>query len=192
MGFSFPVVQKAVQRDIHRLGSRVGLVQLANIVCSNSAGSLVAGLLLLDLVGTANTLKLLAAIGLAFAVLQLAGPRATRWAGIPAAVLTTGLLFFPGDEAFWRRLHGVTSQKAIMAEDKTGLSLLKMSDSQSGRLYIQGQSLSQPPLQHTSHLPRRHRAVGARCAIPYPCDWFGHRGHALGRSLESSDRKDQA
>ena len=144
MGFSFPVVQKAVQRDIHRLGSRVGLVQLANIV-GNSAGSLVAGLLLLDLIGTANTLKLLAAIGLAFAVLQLAGPRATRWAGIPAAVLTTGLLFFPGDEAFWRRLHGVTSQKAIMAEDKTGLSLLKMSDSQSGRLYIQGQSLSQLP-----------------------------------------------
>ena len=73
MGFSFPVVQKAVQRDIHRLGSRVGLVQLANIV-GNSAGSLVAGLLLLDLVGTANTLKLLAAIGLAFAVLQSGRP----------------------------------------------------------------------------------------------------------------------
>ncbi len=42
MGFSFPVVQKAVQRDLDRLGSRVGLVQLANIV-GNSMGSLVAG-----------------------------------------------------------------------------------------------------------------------------------------------------
>ena len=51
MGFSFPVVQKAVQSDIDRLGQRVGLVQLANIF-GNSAGSLVAGLLLLDLVGT--------------------------------------------------------------------------------------------------------------------------------------------
>ena len=62
MGFSFPVVQKAVQRDLDRLGS------------------LVAGLLLLDLAGTAGTLKRLVAIGLAFAVLQFAGPRATRWA----------------------------------------------------------------------------------------------------------------
>ena len=78
MGFSFPVVQKAVQRDLDRLGSRVGLVQLANII-GNSMGSLVAGLVLLDLVGTAGTLKLLVAIGLAFAVMQLFGARSTRW-----------------------------------------------------------------------------------------------------------------
>ncbi len=85
------------------------------------------GLLLLDLAGTAGTLKLLVAIGLAFAVLQLAGPRATRWAYLPAAVLVAGLLFFPGGDAFWRRLHGLTTETAIVAEDKTGLSLLKMS-----------------------------------------------------------------
>lgn len=144
MGFSFPVVQKAVQRDLDRLGSRVGLVQLANIV-GNSMGSLVAGLLLLDLAGTAGTLKLLVAIGLAFAVLQLAGPRATRWAYLPAAVLVAGLLFFPGGDSFWRRLHGLTTEQAIVAEDKTGLSLLKMSGSDDGRLYIQGHSQSRLP-----------------------------------------------
>jgi len=144
MGFSFPVVQKAVQRDLDRLGSRVGLVQLANIV-GNSMGSLVAGLLLLDLAGTAGTLKLLVAIGLAFSVLQLAGPRATRWAYVPAAVLVAGLALFPGGEAFWRRLHGLTDEKAIVAEDKTGLSLLKMSGKEDGRLYIQGHSQSRLP-----------------------------------------------
>ncbi len=144
MGFSFPVVQKAVQRDIDLLGSRVGLVQLANIV-GNSAGSLVAGLLLLDMVGTAGTLKLLVGIGLAFALLQLAGPRATRWAYLPAAVLVAGLLFFPGGNDFWRRLHGLKEEKAIIAEDKTGLSLLKMSGVDNGRLYIQGHSQSQLP-----------------------------------------------
>ncbi len=144
MGFSFPVVQKAVQRDLARLGSRVGLVQLSNIV-GNSMGSLVAGLLLLDLVGTAGTLKLLVAVGLAFAVLQFAGPRATRWAWLPAGVLVAGLLFFPGGEAFWRRLHGLTTEKAIVAEDKTGLSLLKMSGKDDGRLYIQGHSQSRLP-----------------------------------------------
>lgn len=171
MGFSFPVVQKAVQRDLDRLGSRVGLVQLANIV-GNSMGSLVAGLLLLDLVGTAGTLKLLVAIGLAFSVLQFAGPRATRWAYLPAAVLVAGLLFFPGGEAFWRRLHGLTSEKAIVAEDKTGLSLLKMSGSEEGRLYIQGHSQSRLPFDTvhaylgaigplTHEAPRRVLVIGS-------------------------------
>jgi spermidine synthase len=144
MGFSFPVVQKAVQSDINLLGSRVGLVQLANIV-GNSAGSLVAGLLLLDLIGTAGTLKLLVAIGLAFAVLQIAGSPSTRWAYIPAALLVAGLVLFPDSESFWRRLHALRNEKAIVAEDKTGLSLLKLTDAQSGKLYIQGHTQSQLP-----------------------------------------------
>ncbi|MBX9946923.1 MAG: spermidine synthase [Reyranella sp.] len=171
MGFSFPVVQKAVQRDLDRLGSRVGFVQLANIV-GNSMGSLVAGLLLLDLAGTAGTLRILVAIGLAFAVLQFAGPRATRWAYLPAAVLVAGLLFFPGGDAFWRRLHGLTTEKAIVAEDKTGLSLLKMANDRDGRLYIQGHSQSRLPFDTvhaylgaigplTHEAPRRVLVIGS-------------------------------
>ena len=148
MGFSFPVVQKAVQHDIARLGSRVGFVQLANIV-GNSAGSLVAGLLLLDLIGTAGTLKLLVAIGLGFAVLQLGGPRPAHWAVLPAALLVAGLVLFPSGEAFWRRLHGLTDQKAIVAEDKTGVAVLKLTDGQKamnrGQLYIQGHTQSALP-----------------------------------------------
>jgi spermidine synthase len=144
MGFSFPVVQKAVQVDLDQLGRRVGLVQLANIV-GNSAGSLVAGLLLLDLAGTAGTLKLLVGIGLAFAVLQVATAGTARWAWAPVAVLTLGLLLFPGGESFWRRLHGLTNEKAIVVEDKTGLAVLRMADAQSGRLYIQGHSQSRLP-----------------------------------------------
>ncbi len=144
MGFSFPVVQKAVQRDIGRLGQRVGVVQLANIV-GNSAGSLVAGLLLLDLFGTTGTLMLLVGIGLAFAVLQIAASPRMRWVYPPALLLILGLVFFPPEQDFWRRLHGITTEQAIIAEDKTGLSLLKMSDKQDGRLYIQGHSQSRLP-----------------------------------------------
>ena len=153
MGFSFPVVQKAVQQDLDRLGSRVGYVQLANIV-GNSAGSLVAGLLLLDLFGTAGTLRLLIAVGLVFALLQLIGMRGgsageRRWSYVPAAVLAAGLVLFPGGEAFWRRLHGLTVQPAIVVEDKTGLSVLKFhgadfSDDRA-KLYIQGHSQSDLP-----------------------------------------------
>ena len=171
MGFSFPVVQKAVQRDLDRLGSRVGFVQLANIV-GNSMGSLVAGLLLLDLAGTAGTLKLLVAIGLAFAALQFAGPRATRWAYLPAAVLVAGLLFFPGGDAFWRRLHGLTTEKAFVFEDKTGLSVLKMANAADGKLYIQGHTQSRVPFDTvhaylgaigplTHEAPRRVLVIGS-------------------------------
>ena len=145
MGFSFPVVQKAVQRDIDRLGQRVGLVQLANIV-GNSAGSLVAGLLLLDLVGTAGTLKLLVAIGLGFAGPADRHARRRRAGSIrPPSCWSLGLVFFPPDHDFWRRLHGITTEQAIVAEDKTGLSLLKMADEQDGKLYIQGHSQSRLP-----------------------------------------------
>jgi spermidine synthase len=144
MGFSFPVVQKAVQRDLGRLGQRVGLVQLANIV-GNSAGSLVAGLLLLDLLGTAGTLMLLVAIGLGFAGLQIVASPGARWVYPPALLLILGLVFFPPDHDFWRRLHGLTTEKAIIAEDKTGLSVLKMANEQDGRLYIQGHSQSRLP-----------------------------------------------
>jgi spermidine synthase len=144
MGFSFPVVQKAVQRDIDRLGQRVGLVQLANIV-GNSAGSLVAGLLLLDLLGAAGTLMLLVAIGLAFAGLHIVTAPGSRWVYAPALLLVLGLVFFPPDHEFWRRLHGIRTEQAIIAEDKTGLSVLKMANEQDGKLYIQGHSQSRLP-----------------------------------------------
>ena len=171
MGFSFPVVQKAVQQDIDRLGSRVGYVQLANIV-GNSAGSLVAGLLLLDLLGTPGTLKLLVAIGLAFALTQIAGRRGPRWAWLPAGVLAAGLVLFPGGEDFWRRLHGVTTERTIVAEDKTGLSLLKFSEGRAARLYIQGHSQSELPFSTvhsflgvigplTHDAPRRILVIGS-------------------------------
>ena len=171
MGFSFPVVQKAVQQDIDRLGSRVGYVQLANIV-GNSAGSLVAGLLLLDLLGTPGTLKLLVAIGLAFALTQIAGRRGPRWAWLPAGVLAAGLVLFPGGEDFWRRLHGVTTERTIVAEDKTGLSLLKFSEGGAARLYIQGHSQSELPFSTvhsflgvigplTHDAPRRILVIGS-------------------------------
>src|SRR5262245_16858759 len=90
MGFSFPVVQKAVQNDIERLGSRVGLVQLANIV-GNSAGSLVAGLVLLDLLGTAGTLRFLVAIGLAFALLSIAA-KLSCWLAYTTGALLAAVL----------------------------------------------------------------------------------------------------
>ena len=150
MGFSFPVVQKAVQRDTEHLGSRVGYVQLANII-GNSAGSLVAGLALLDHFGTVGTLKILTVVGLIFALVPLLRADRPRWGYAPLAVLAAGLALFPDGEKFWQKLHGVKSQPAMVAEDKTGLTVLKMSNDQDGKLYIQGQTQSKVPFD-TIHL----------------------------------------
>ena len=161
MGFSFPVVQKAVQRDLDRLGSRVGLVQLANIV-GNSMGSLVAGLLLLDLVGTAGTLKLLVAIGLAFAVLQLFGARSTRWAyaarraadGGPGAVSRRrGLLAAPArpHRREGHRRRGQDRPQPAEAGRRPERQALHP-----------GPFPEPPAVRHRAHLPRRHRAADAR------------------------------
>ena len=127
MGFSFPVVQKAVQQDMAVLGQRVGLVQLANIL-GNSAGSLVAGLALLHWLGTAGTLRVLAAIGLAFALVALFGA-ASRLSRLRTAALAVGLaaaiIVLPAGPVLWRGLHGVdAAERSVVSEDRTGIVLL--------------------------------------------------------------------
>ena len=145
MGFSFPVVQKAVQRDLDRLGSRVGFVQLANIV-GNSAGSLVAGLLLLDLVGTAGTLKLLVAIGLAFAVLQLVGPRADAL-GVSAGRGAGGGpgCSFPAAKPSGGACTASRPRRPSSPRTRPASACSSWRAPKNGQLYIQGHSQSRLP-----------------------------------------------
>lgn len=144
MGFSFPVVQKAVQRDLASVGRRVGYVQLANIL-GNSAGSLVAGLALLHWLGTSGTLKLIAVIGLAFALIEVLRDRGNtrlRIAGV-AVALGAGIALLPATHGFWTRLHGLKpNEHAIVAEDRTGVVMIRLTEAQRGRMYIAGHSQS--------------------------------------------------
>ena len=187
MGFSFPVVQKAVQRDIDRLGQRVGLVQLANIV-GNSAGSLVAGLLLLDLFGTAGTLMLLVAIGLGFAVLQIATSRARAgpirrrccWSWAAALPRRSRLLAAPArrhDRAGHRRRGQDRPQPA---EDGR-----RAETASSTSKAIRRAACPSTP----SRLPGRHRAADPRRAQARAGDRLRHRRYALCRGPASRDRR---
>ena len=65
LGYYFPLVQKAIQKDGSQIGKRVGSILVANIL-GNVMGSLLTGLLLLNLLGTSGTIRLLCAIGLGF------------------------------------------------------------------------------------------------------------------------------
>lgn len=146
MGFTFPLSQRAVQTDLARVGRRVGMIQLANIA-GNSLGGLVAGLVLLRFVGSAGTVVVAVLIGLAFVLYQVVvGARKKRAVGLAVAL---GLLaaIFPGNDSLWARLHGVgDGQQADVAEDHTGLALLRRFENGYYLMYIQGHSQSCLPV----------------------------------------------
>ena len=70
MGCSFSVLQRVVQTDLGSIGRRIGTLLLANIAGS-VAGTMVTGWLLLDLLGTPASLKLLTAMSGALALLAV-------------------------------------------------------------------------------------------------------------------------
>jgi len=158
IGMTFAFVQRAVQRDLAQVGSTVGWVQLANIT-GNAAGSLVAGLVALQWLGTAGTVVLLGllTLGLLAVLPGRPGSRAVGLAlGGAVALLTVA---FPSNDAFWRRLHGeVPGQPVAWAEDRTGVAFWRddsalpshrahrLAASQGGNpFYIQGYSQGSLP-----------------------------------------------
>src|SRR5688572_6262427 len=70
MGCSFPMLQRVVQTDLRRVGRRVGVLLLVNVLGS-MGGAALTGWLLLDRFGTAGTLWVVALGAVPFAVLAL-------------------------------------------------------------------------------------------------------------------------
>jgi spermidine synthase len=122
MGAAFPVLQRAVQDDPRTSGRKVGLLQAANIA-GCTAGSLAVGLVALGLVGSTGVLRLLALLGLGFAVLGLrTGGSRTRFATL-AVALALLVVLVPDQRRLWQRLHG-TDHRALIGEDATGVAAL--------------------------------------------------------------------
>jgi spermidine synthase len=126
MGYAFPYLQRVAQTDLSRIGRRVGVLLLANIAGS-MLGTLLTGWLFLALLGTAATLKLLTALSSLFllgAWREMAwGPRAVPAALAVAVVMLIALM--PGGVSLWARLHGTTVDRVIVAEDHSGLAVIK-------------------------------------------------------------------
>lgn len=126
MGYAFPYLQRVAQTDLNRIGRRVGALLLANIAGS-MLGTLLTGWVFLSLLGTAATLKLLTALSSLFllgAWREMAwGPRAVPAALAVAAV--TLIAMMPGGVSLWARLHGTTVDRVIVAEDHSGLAVIK-------------------------------------------------------------------
>src|SRR5262245_39052938 len=100
MGFSFPILQRVVQTSLTHIGRRVGVLLVANVIGS-MAGTALTGFLLLDRVGTAGTMRLLAIVSSAFGVLaivialQSRASRLRRLPPIPVALLGSAFVLIP-------------------------------------------------------------------------------------------------
>lgn len=161
MGLSFPILQRAVQDEARTSGLKTGLLQAANIV-GCVVGSLLAGLAGLQLLGTADTLRLLLVVGCAFPLLGLR--RQPRWPfALGAAALVTLAVALPAGPTLWTRLHGMTdSARTLVAEDASGVVLLHSPEAGRWQVWTNG--------HHQSNLPFGgiHTLLGALPAVLHP------------------------
>ena len=146
MGLSFALLQRAIQTDLAALGRRVGWLQASNIAGS-TLGSIFTGVVLLDVLGTALTLRLLVVLGVVFLVPALAGvpPRTRLLAALgAAAVVAMTVRLAPGSAKLWARLHGARIEDVLYAEDGSGLSVIKHEGAASV-VYVNGVGQSELP-----------------------------------------------
>jgi len=126
MGLSFPYLQKAVQRDIDKIGRRVGALQVANIL-GCMAGASLTGLILLNEVGTAITLKIVLGLATTFAGLWLFNIFRRRVGSVAfaLALIIVVVIALPSAKTLWSRLHGAAPDRVVFAEDGSGISLMR-------------------------------------------------------------------
>ncbi len=163
MGLSFGYLQRAVQRDLNRLGRRVGWLQAANIVGA-MAGALATGLLLLDRLGTSGTLRLIVCSSIVF-LFFAAHIRRDYWRVSAGAMLGVCVIAYviPSASLLWARLHGAVPRQIIHGEDGSGVSVLKLVlEGQQTVVYANG--LGQSTLPYGG----LHSVLGALPAMIHP------------------------
>jgi spermidine synthase len=146
MGVSFAFLQRAIQTDLAGVGRRVGWLQAANIAGS-TLGSILTGVLLLDVFGTAGTLRLLVVLGTVFGALAIAAspPPERRWVILAVGgSVVFALWASPGGGKLWARVHGTRPEEILFGEDATGLSVIKQEGGASV-VYVNGVGQSELP-----------------------------------------------
>lgn len=160
MGFSFALLQRAVQDDPRTSGRKVGVLQAVNIA-GNVAGSLAVGLLSLALWGTTGTLRALLLGGLVFALVGIRNFGARSLFSLAGVVLLGLALALPDSTSLWSRLHGLTGGPALIEEDATSVVALKPEGS-GWRVLVNGHRHSWLPFGGI------HSWLGALPALMHP------------------------
>ena len=164
MGLSFGALQRAVQDDPATSGRKVGVLQAANIA-GCTAGSLATGLVLLERIGTAGTVRLLiAAFGLVFLLVRARTAGLTRAWLARAATLALVLVALPSNDSLWKRLHGVTANepRSFIGEDASAVSVVVPGVEGRWRVSVNGLPHSWLPFDGI------HTLLGALPAVIHP------------------------
>jgi spermidine synthase len=125
MGYAYPFVAALVLRRDNTLGRHTGALMAWNIL-GNVAGSLIAGFVLLDALGTAGALVLLGALLMTLGVaaaLRGTSARALRAAAAIAAAATL-VAVFPSNERLWGSLHGAAPERFLLVEERSCVNAL--------------------------------------------------------------------
>jgi predicted membrane-bound spermidine synthase len=171
MGVSFPILQRVVHTSLPRIGRRVGVLLLANVIGS-MAGTALTGFLLLDRIGTAGTMRLLALVSGAFGVLAIvialrSRNSPLRLPTVPVALLGAAAVFvpllvvMPPSGTLWAHLHGTVVEAMVYAEDGSGLSVVN-TDGRNAIIYANGIGQGSMPYGDV------HTALGALPAFIHP------------------------
>ena len=160
MGVSFPALQRAVQDDPRTSGLKAGILQAANIT-GCVAGSLLVGLLVLQLFGTAGALRLVLLTGVVFPVLGARAYGVKSVFSYAAAALLLLALVVPSQQRLWSRLHGTEDPRALVDEDASGVGAL-VPLGESWAVYVDGKAYSWLPFGGP------HTLLGALPALIHP------------------------
>lgn len=174
MGLAYPFVQAQVSRELAHLGRGTGRLLFGNIV-GNVAGSLVVSFFLIDALGSAGTLRLLAAVSVGLGVVGLVMRRpapapARAWAGL--AVVAVGcIVVFPTNDALWAFFHAAKADRFVVVEERACVNAWVRKEEDEEVLYLNATSQNGwpyddfhvvigliPSLAHPS--PKRALAVG--------------------------------
>ena len=161
LGFYFPLVQQAIQKDGKAIAKRVGSILVANIL-GNVLGSLVTGLVLLDLIGTSGSIKLLCCIGLGFLMAIRPNWIKAKLTTLLTIVTLIAIVAFPANNAFWAAMQSIPANDYfIAAEDSTSVAAITENKDR-GKLYASGQVQANFPYLHI------HGLLGSIPALLHP------------------------
>jgi spermidine synthase len=127
---------------------------------------MLTGLVLLDLVGSDGTLRLLVLCSAVFLLLHgHLQPGRRVWLRRASAIAVAGVVAYltPSASTLWARLHGAAPEHIIFAEDGTGVSLLKRVPG-SDETVVYANGLGQSALPYGG----LHTALGALPAMVHP------------------------
>lgn len=161
LGFYFPLVQKAVQKDKRSIGKRVGSILVANIL-GNVMGSLVTGLILLNTIGTSGSIRLLCCLGLGFLIAIRPNWFKAKFTTVLTIIALITVVTFPHNNPLWAALQGIKSDNYfIVAEDSTSVAAITEKNNQ-GLLFASGQVQANFPYMHI------HGLLGSIPALLHP------------------------